>query len=177
VILITETHLNLERLIAKVAYLQTLGWRVVGSIASYTGRSEEGTSGGTFVITRSHVAVNDVPVDESRGDDWTMQSLKLKGLDVDVYSLYLTHTIGYTAENIVKLTQVATSVKARGNEFLIMADCHAPGSRFMGMALCHLWLPLSSKRRHFHVPRGHEDHRLRCCLKGRNGTIPGVRHR
>ena len=63
-------------------------------------------------MVRSHLACNDFYCPEdSYGSDWSLISVKLKGANIDLYAVYLTDGLGYTGENITKLSEVAASVK------------------------------------------------------------------
>ena len=76
-----------------------------------------------MALVRSHLATIDPPdPQDAVGDDWAMVSLRLKGLVLDVYVIYLTDGIGFSGINILKLTQLAKSVAARGNAFCVFGD-------------------------------------------------------
>ena len=123
ILLIAEHHLSKARLAEEAAKLKALGWRIAASPAACAGRSKEGASGGTMCLVRSHIACND-PYDQhdTYGDDWCVISLRLKGVNLDVYVIYLTDGLGYTGANVAKLAGLAASIKKRPNEFFILGD-------------------------------------------------------
>ena len=77
-LLVTETHLAQPRMPAAILALGHLGWRAVFAPVVPTGRSEAGTAGGALVLTKSNIAVEDVPQSQATGDDWALVSVLLK---------------------------------------------------------------------------------------------------
>ena len=112
--------------------LMDAGFRANISAAESTGRSEEGTSGGTATITRSHIAV--APMARStaeqeatllplaRGTDWTATIVQLKGMPMLIISIYLTCSIGLAGTNLLKLAEVENLISETGITYCLMGD-------------------------------------------------------
>jgi len=126
VMLITETHFGEQRMGELRSELAKRGWNTVMSPALPTGRSETGTSGGTLICVRNHIATEDIDLTKDRGDDWCRLTLNLKGFDLDLYSFYADHTIGFAGRNASKFAEVAAQILSRGNEFGIFGDFNMP---------------------------------------------------
>jgi len=179
ILLITETHLSKERLPEIIRKLRSTGWEVTASIADPTGRSAEGTSGGTMCMVRSHIATNDLgAVERTRGADWSLMPLRLKGLDLDLYSLYLTDGLGNSGENVDKLAQLSESVAYRGNEYIIMGDFNMPpeqlaDSGWLDVVKGHLF---SSSQCHLGVQERLQGPGLWHCIARRPCQPPWTRH-
>ena len=78
-------------------------------------------------LVRFHIACNEFYCqNDSFGNDWCVIPLKLKGANLDLYSVYLTDGLGYAGDNISKLTEVAASVNKRPNEYIILGDFNIP---------------------------------------------------
>ena len=94
-----------------------------------TGRSEKGTSGGTAILSRSHLhvvpqALNAAGPREGGvgGLDWTSVVVRLRGVSMAYIAVYMTTGIGLTGENVVKMRQIMVYVMGLEIPYVIMAD-------------------------------------------------------
>ena len=93
-----------------------------------TGRSDDGTSGGVVAAPRIGIQLDDMAVSSGKsswkveGLDWRLVLYRARHFTYSMVTLYLTCGIGYTGENVRKLSEVARAIKAAGVPFLIVAD-------------------------------------------------------
>ena len=133
IILVTEHHLDGRSIKAALTFLKQNGWRASYSLATSTGRSEEGTHGGTMILIKSYIAHQ--PLHEQHGskgvppkyplgvgDDWCSTLVRYKGLDVVKVCMYLDDSIGMTGANIKKWEEVTTFLTSIGLPFIIGGD-------------------------------------------------------
>ena len=129
--LIVEHHLPQHKLQAVRNSLQHANWRTTASVASSTGRSISGTSGGAIICTRSNLRVNAyaerAPAPgcaqlQGVGMDWAEVVLRMKGMNLLVVCLYLTTGKNASSIHVTKLSEVITFIKHVVGHYVILAD-------------------------------------------------------
>ena len=93
------------------------------------GKSEEGTSGGTAVLSKKHLHLSPAGIgheDESsldhNGEDWSAIILRLGGISVLYIAAYFDCGIGVAGNNIKKMASIMDFVLLTGLDFIMMAD-------------------------------------------------------
>ena len=124
---LAEHHVPQEDLEPLRADLGSLGWRTQLSKARTTGRSEEGTTGGTAVLTLKHVALDRFPLISKfgpgvSGHDWCCVALRCRGATVLLCSLYLTSGLRLSGENQRRFQSLSEFLRADGRPFVLLAD-------------------------------------------------------
>ena len=123
-----ETHVLAVQAGSMRSSLAAAGRRPFLVGARPTGRSDDGTSGGVVAAPRIGIQLDDMAVSSGKsswkveGLDWRLVLYRARHFTYSMVTLYLTCGIGYTGENVRKLSEVARAIKAAGVPFLIVAD-------------------------------------------------------
>ena len=123
---LAEHHVPQKDLEPLRADLASLGWRAQLS-ARPTGRSHKGTTGGTAVLTKKHVALDRFPLTSKfgpgvSGHDWSCVALQCRGATVLLCSLYLAPGFRLCGENQERFQSVSEFLLADGRPFVLLAD-------------------------------------------------------
>ena len=103
------------------------GFRGIAASAKKSVNSINGTSGGTCVATRNHVAMAAWSREKSdvswrSGFDWSGQLLRLKGSTVLLVMVYFTNGLAESGENLEKMWELANLIRDRELPFICMGD-------------------------------------------------------
>ena len=125
-----EHHLRGKSLMLGRDWAQQQGWRSTWTQASWSGRSEKGTSGGVAMFSKKHLHLSSMivhrqggdTVSELKGQDWIALPLKLRGITVLFVAAYMTHGVGVGGANIRKMSGIMEAILKLQLPFIIMAD-------------------------------------------------------
>ena len=103
------------------------GFRGTATTAKKSVNSINGTSGGTCMATRSHVAMaagsrEKSDVSGRSGFGWSGQLVRLKGSTVLLVIVYLTNGLAESGENLENMWELANLIKDRELPFICMGD-------------------------------------------------------
>ena len=131
-ILIQEHHQDMKQCKQMQQWVHTmLGMRSWISPAASTHRSDSGTSGGTMVAIKRHIAITPASTkgwhrEACERNDWSLVGIRVKGTTIMLASIYLTSGLGYAGENIAKLTQLMCELRSHRLPFVIQGDWNMP---------------------------------------------------
>eukprot|EP00959_Pyramimonas_sp_CCMP1952_P183572 3838361-Pyramimonas_sp.AAC.1 len=108
-----------------VKFLHRSGWRVVANLADTT--SALSGSAGVLIISRSHLQLSNLA---RLHEEWTDAScsryifgtLRLRGVDVTIVSVYLHACIGLTGLNLSLLSELGVLISRAGAPVIVAGD-------------------------------------------------------
>jgi len=126
---LAEHHIPKKGIREARNWCQQAGWRSAWSPAKSSGRSEEGTSGGTAVLSKKHLHLSPAKIGQEEaaslehgGEDWTAIIIRLGGISILYIAAYFDCGIGVSGNNIKKMAAIMSFVQLTGLEFILMAD-------------------------------------------------------
>ncbi len=133
--LVAEHHRSGEGLHQQVKALRKMGWTVTAEAAASTGTAQvrEGRGhGGVWVGVRTSLESHGLgreakqavqsPEHAGSSTQWAARTLRVRGHDITLVSVYLAVGLGLQGQNVVVLQEIGTYLKTLGTAFIVMGD-------------------------------------------------------